>query len=131
MRAGPSACGGGSGSADRKAWDRHRKYSNCAGQHAGGDIPPFCGLGVSGIYRIAGRSCISLVSSKAFFHANSSHTQALLAERVRIEASKKAFIGVKNEIQIPSDPPTNRSSCENQMLQEIAPGHRSAGYVNS
>ena len=90
----------------------------------------------SGIYRTPWRSCISLLSSidalsEAFFHANSPQTHALLAARMRIEARKKAFIGVKDEIHSPSAPPMKRSGSENQTLQEIAPGHRSAGYVNS
>ena len=101
VRAGPSACGGGVG---------HLSH-------------PGAILYLAPIVEDA--------LSEAFFHANFPHTHALLAARMRIEARKKAFIGVKDEIHSPSAPPMKRSGSENQTLRKIAPGHRSAGYVNS
>jgi peptide/nickel transport system ATP-binding protein len=77
-----------------------------------------------------------------FGHAQHPYTQALLAERPRIEGRSRRFVAIKGELPSPLKPPTGchfhprcprampRCSVEAPPLRDIAPDHRSACHLN-
>jgi len=89
-----------------------------------------------------GRIVEEAPSEVVFRDANHPYTRALLAEVPRIEARKRAFVGVQGEIPSPLSPPGGchfhprcrhampRCSEARPVLREIAPGHRSACHLN-
>jgi peptide/nickel transport system ATP-binding protein len=89
-----------------------------------------------------GRVVESSPSSELFAHPNHPYTQALLAEVGKVEPKKRTFVPIKGEIPSPLDPPSGchfHPRCPYVMdkcrasappLVEIAPGHKSACYLN-
>jgi len=89
-----------------------------------------------------GRVVESAPSAELFAHANHPYTQALLAEVGRVTPGKRTFVPIKGEIPSPLDPPSGchfHPRCPHAMpkcresappLVEIAPGHKSACYLN-
>ncbi len=77
-----------------------------------------------------------------FSRAQHPYTQALLAERPRIEGRGRRFVAIKGELPSPLNPPTGchfhprcplampRCAQEAPQLREIAPNHRSACHLN-
>jgi peptide/nickel transport system ATP-binding protein len=76
-----------------------------------------------------------------FSHAQHPYTQALLAERPRIEGRGRRFVAIKGELPSPLNPPTGchfhprcplatkRCAQEAPALREIAPGHTAACHL--
>jgi peptide/nickel transport system ATP-binding protein len=89
-----------------------------------------------------GRVVESAPSAELFAHPNHPYTQALLAEVGRVTPGKRTFVPIKGEIPSPLDPPTGchfHPRCPHAMdrcrasappLVEIAPGHKSACFLN-
>ena len=89
-----------------------------------------------------GRVVESGPTPELFDAPNHPYTQALLAEIGRVEARKRVFVPVQGEIPSPLDPPSGchfHPRCAYAMpkcreaapaLVEIAPGRRSACYLN-
>ncbi|MBK9116294.1 MAG: ABC transporter ATP-binding protein [Betaproteobacteria bacterium] len=89
-----------------------------------------------------GRVVESAPSAELFAHPNHPYTQALLAEAGRVAPGKRTFVPIKGEIPSPLDPPSGchfHPRCPRAMercrqaapgLEEIAPGHRSACFLN-
>jgi peptide/nickel transport system ATP-binding protein len=90
-----------------------------------------------------GRVVESAPSAEIFTHANHPYTQALLAEAGKVTPVKRTFVPIKGEIPSPLDPPSGchfHPRCPHAMprcaesvppLLEIAPGHRSACFLNT
>jgi peptide/nickel transport system ATP-binding protein len=90
-----------------------------------------------------GRVVESAPSAQVFAHANHPYTQALLAEAGKVTPVKRTFVPIKGEIPSPLDPPPGchfHPRCPHAMprcaesmppLQEIAPGHLSACFLNT
>jgi len=89
-----------------------------------------------------GRVVESAPSAELFAHCNHPYTQALLAEVGKVTPGKRTFVPIKGEIPSPLDPPSGchfHPRCPHAMakcrvtappLVEIAPGHKSACYLN-
>ena len=89
-----------------------------------------------------GRVVESAPSAELFRRSNHPYTQALLAEAGKVEPKKRTFVPIKGEIPSPLDPPPgchfhprcphvmDRCRGEVPPLREIAPGHRSACFLN-
>jgi peptide/nickel transport system ATP-binding protein len=89
-----------------------------------------------------GRVVESAPSGRLFSQANHPYTRALLAEVGKVEPKKRTFVPIKGEIPSPLDPPAGchfhprcpyaMDVCREKIppLQEIAPGHRSACFLN-
>ena len=89
-----------------------------------------------------GRVVESAPSAELFARPNHPYTQALLAEAGRVVPGKRTFVPIKGEIPSPLDPPAGchfHPRCPRAMdrcrraapgLEEIAPGHRSACFLN-
>jgi len=89
-----------------------------------------------------GRVVESAGAEDLFAAPNHPYTQALLAEVGRVEPKKRTFVPIKGEIPSPLDPPSGchfHPRCPYVMpkcrelappLIEIAPGRRSACYLN-
>jgi peptide/nickel transport system ATP-binding protein len=89
-----------------------------------------------------GRVVESAPSAELFAHPNHPYTQALLAEVGKVTPGKRTFVPIKGEIPSPLDPPSGchfHPRCPHAMdkcraaapaLVEIAPGHRSACFLN-
>ncbi len=90
-----------------------------------------------------GRVVESAESAELFARPNHPYTQALLAEAGKVTPGKRSFVPIKGEIPSPLDPPRGchfHPRCPHAMprcsetappLVEIAPGHRSACFLNS
>ena len=89
-----------------------------------------------------GRVVESAPSAELFAHPNHPYTQALLAEAGRVTPGKRTFVPIAGEIPSPLDPPPGchfHPRCPRAMdrcrraapeLEEVAPGHRSACFLN-
>jgi len=89
-----------------------------------------------------GRVVESAPSGELFAYPNHPYTIALLGEVGKIQPGKRTFVPIKGEIPSPLDPPRGchfHPRCPFAMdkcretappLREIAPGHRSACYLN-
>ncbi|MFO1317071.1 MAG: ABC transporter ATP-binding protein [Burkholderiales bacterium] len=89
-----------------------------------------------------GRVVESAPSAELFAHPNHPYTQALLAEAGKVAPGKRTFVPIKGEIPSPLDPPAGchfHPRCPRAMdrcrraapeLEEIAPGHLSACFLN-
>jgi peptide/nickel transport system ATP-binding protein len=89
-----------------------------------------------------GRVVESAPSAALFARPNHPYTQALLAEVGKVEPRKRTFAPIKGEIPSPLDPPPGchfhprcphaMPICREQVpaLVEVAPGHRSACWLN-
>jgi peptide/nickel transport system ATP-binding protein len=90
-----------------------------------------------------GRVVESAPSDELFSRPNHPYTRALLAEAGKVAPGKRKFVPIKGEIPSPLDPPRGchfHPRCTYAMgmcreaappLEEIAPGHRSACFLNS
>jgi len=89
-----------------------------------------------------GRVVESAPSAELFSHPNHPYTIALLAEVGKVQPGKRTYVPIKGEIPSPLDPPRGchfHPRCPFAMdkcreaappLVEVAPGHRSACYLN-
>jgi peptide/nickel transport system ATP-binding protein len=89
-----------------------------------------------------GRVVESAPAGELFAYPNHPYTIALLAEVGRVQPGKRTFAPIKGEIPSPLDPPRGchfhprcpfaMDRCRDKAppLREIAPGHRSACYLN-
>ena len=89
-----------------------------------------------------GRVVESAPAAELFARPNHPYTQALLAEAGRVVPGKRTFVPIKGEIPSPLDPPPGchfhprcpqaQDRCRRAApeLEEIAPGHRSACFLN-
>lgn len=89
-----------------------------------------------------GRVVESAAAAELFARPNHPYTRALLAEAGKVVPGKRAYVPIKGEIPSPLDPPRGchfHPRCPAVMdrcretapaLVEIAPGHRSACYLN-
>ncbi len=89
-----------------------------------------------------GRVVESAPSAQLFSHPNHPYTKALLAEAGKVEPKKRQFVPIKGEIPSPLHPPPGchfhprcvyaMDKCKEAVppLVEIAPGHRSACFLN-
>jgi peptide/nickel transport system ATP-binding protein len=89
-----------------------------------------------------GRVVESAPSDELFSHPNHPYTIALLAEVGKVQPGKRTYVPIKGEIPSPLDPPRGchfHPRCPFAMdkckeapppLRDIAPGHRSACYLN-
>jgi peptide/nickel transport system ATP-binding protein len=89
-----------------------------------------------------GRVVESAPSGELFAYPNHPYTIALLAEVGKVLPGKRTFVPIKGEIPSPLDPPRGchfhprcpfaMDKCRQSAppLREIAPGHRSACFLN-
>ena len=89
-----------------------------------------------------GRVVESAPSGELFSRPNHPYTIALLGEVGKVQPGKRTFVPIKGEIPSPLDPPRGchfhprcpfaMDKCRQSAppLREIAPGHRSACYLN-
>jgi peptide/nickel transport system ATP-binding protein len=89
-----------------------------------------------------GRVVESAPSGELFAYPNHPYTIALLAEVGKVQPGKRTFVPIKGEIPSPLDPPRGchfhprcpfaMDKCRQSAppLREIAPGHRSACFLN-
>ena len=89
-----------------------------------------------------GRVVESAPSAELFSRPNHPYTKALLSEAGKVEPKKREFVPIKGEIPSPLHPPTGchfhprciyaMPKCRDAAppLVEIAPGHRSACFLN-
>ena len=89
-----------------------------------------------------GRVVESAPSAELFSRPNHPYTKALLSEAGKVEPGKREFVPIKGEIPSPLHPPTGchfhprctfaMAKCREAAppLVEIAPGHRSACFLN-